>query len=168
MEWPCRYGARLAEHASNNKAGETLRGVWVMLASAGQVAWGGAMAYIGGMTVRPIPILMALAATLVPTAGSAAARDIGVLPQGRYQCALPGDAQGRAYVPVPDLSFRITSASRYVHKSGKGIYLLEGDTLVFTRGPLKDMRLRRVSGGLLQQVKSDGTLGRVRCNRATR
>ncbi|MBO9510797.1 hypothetical protein [Erythrobacter sp. A6_0] len=35
MEWPCRYGARLAEHASNNKAGETLRAVWVILASAG-------------------------------------------------------------------------------------------------------------------------------------
>ena len=168
MEWPCRYGARLAEHASNNKAGESPRAVSAILTSAAPVAWGGAMTYIERMTVRPIPFLMALAATLVPIGGSVAARDIGVLPQGRYQCALPGDAQGRAYVPVPDLSFRITSASRYVHISGKGIYLLEGDTLVFTRGPLKDMRLRRVPGGLLRQVKSDGTLGRVRCNHVTR
>ena len=117
--------------------------------------------------------VIALCAGLLPLAGGPwsddlMARDIGVLPQGQYQCALPGDAAGRAYVDMPDLSFRIASASRYSHVSGKGIYLLEGDTLVFTRGPLKDMRLRRVGGGMLQQVKSDGTLGRVRCHRIAR
>ena len=133
-----------------------------------RVAGGVAMLYIAGMTVRALASILALCAAFLPFASPAMARDIGVVPQGRYQCALPGDAEGRAYVAVPDLSFRISSASRYSHVSGKGIYLFEGDTLVFTRGPLKDMRLRRIPGGLFQQVKSDGTLGRVRCNRIAR
>lgn len=120
-----------------------------------------------------VRILASIASVLIapfasPIAAHAAAAPIGVLPQGQYQCALPGDADARAYVPVPDLSFRIGSASRYSHISGKGVYLLEGDTLVFTRGPLKDMRLRRMPGGLLQQLTSDGRLGRVRCNRVGR
>ena len=132
------------------------------------MAGGVAMLYIAGMTVRALASILALCAAFLPFASPVVARDIGVVPQGRYQCALPGDAEGRAYVAVPDLSFRISSASRYSHVSGKGIYLFEGDTLVFTRGPLKDMRLRRISGGLFQQVKSDGTLGRVRCNRIAR
>ncbi|MCH2487600.1 MAG: elongation factor P [Erythrobacter sp.] len=118
--------------------------------------------------VRILPVIAALSAAAFPVAAEATFRDIGVMPKGRYQCALPGDAAARPYVPVPELSFRISSASRYTHISGRGIYLLEGDTLLFTRGPLKDMRLRRMQGGLLQQVKSDGTLGRVRCHRASR
>lgn len=115
--------------------------------------------------LAPVALLAALGA---PALSPALARDIGVLPQGMYQCSLPGDAAARPWVPVPDLSFRISSASRYNHDAGKGVYLLEGDTLVFTRGPLKDMRLRRTDAGLLQQVKSDGTLGRVRCHRMSR
>ena len=126
------------------------------------------MIYIEGMTVRAFAFVLALCAAILAATKATAAHDIGVVPQGRYQCALPGDAEGRAYVAMPDLSFRISSASRYSHVSGKGIYLFEGDTLVFTRGPLKDMRLRRIPGGLFQQVKSDGTLGRVRCNRIAR
>ena len=126
------------------------------------------MIYIEGMTVRAFAFVLALCSAILAATKATAAHDIGVVPQGRYQCALPGDAEGRAYVAMPDLSFRISSASRYSHVSGKGVYLFDGHMLIFTRGPLKDMRLRRIPGGLFQQVKSDGTPGRVRCNRIAR
>lgn len=96
----------------------------------------------------------------------AGARDrIGTLPQGRYECALPGDAAGRAWVVDPEHGFTISSASRYVSAGGKGTYLLTGHDVIFTRGPMKDMRMRRQASGLLQEVNAAGELGRLRCNR---
>lgn len=96
----------------------------------------------------------------------AGARDrIGTLPQGRYECGLPGDAAGQAWVVDPAYNFLISSASRYVSAEGRGTYLLTGRDVIFTRGPMKDMRLRRQDSGLLQQVDADGTPGRLRCNR---
>ena len=90
---------------------------------------------------------------------------IGTLPQGRYECGLPGDAAGQAWVVDPAYNFSISSASRYISAQGRGTYLLVGEDVIFTRGPMKDMRLRRQASGLLQQIDSDGTPGRLRCNR---
>ncbi|OBX18382.1 hypothetical protein A9995_12465 [Erythrobacter sp. QSSC1-22B] len=90
---------------------------------------------------------------------------MGTLPQGRYECGLPGDATGEAWVVDPAYTFSISSASRYVSAKGKGTYLLTGHDVIFTRGPMKDMRMRRQASGLLQQVGSDGELGRLRCHR---
>jgi len=96
----------------------------------------------------------------------AGARDrIGTLPQGRYECGLPGDATGQAWVVDPAYNFSIASASRYDTAKGMGTYLLVGHDVIFTRGPMKDMRMRRQASGLLQQVNADGVLGRLRCNR---
>lgn len=97
---------------------------------------------------------------------NAGARDrIGTLPQGRYECGLPGDATGQAWVVDPAFNFSIASASRYDSAKGMGTYLLVGHDVIFTRGPMKDMRMRRHASGLLQQVDADGELGRLRCHR---
>ena len=94
------------------------------------------------------------------------ARDrIGTLPQGRYECGLPGDATGRAWVVDPAYNFTISSASRYISAEGKGTYLMTGRDVIFTRGPMKNMRMRRHASGLLQQVNAEGELGRLRCHR---
>lgn len=96
----------------------------------------------------------------------AGARDrIGTLPQGRYECGLPGDATSQAWVVDPAYNFTIASASRYDTARGMGTYLLTGQDVIFTRGPMKDMRLRRQPSGLLQQIDDDGTPGRLRCQR---
>ena len=96
----------------------------------------------------------------------AGARDrIGTLPQGRYECGLPGNAAGEAWVVDPAYNFSISSPSRYVSPKGKGTYLLTGHDVIFTRGPMKDMRMRRHASGLLQQIDADGELDRLRCHR---
>jgi hypothetical protein len=90
---------------------------------------------------------------------------IGTLPQGRYECGFPGDAAGQAWVVDPAYNFTISSASRYISAKGKGTYLMTGQDVIFTRGPMKDMRMRRQASGLLQQVDAQGEPGRLRCHR---
>ncbi|WP_284125238.1 elongation factor P [Parerythrobacter aestuarii] len=86
------------------------------------------------------------------------------LPVGRYQCSLPGDAGGSAWVPI-DKKFSIKNASRYLSPKGSGTYLMTGDDLVFTRGPLKDEQYKRQGTGMLRLKNADGSLSRVRCVR---
>ncbi|WP_435417760.1 elongation factor P [Parerythrobacter aurantius] len=102
------------------------------------------------------PVLPALART---------ADSLSTLPVGRYQCSLPGDAGGAAWVPIEGKRFSIKNASRYLHPDGDGTYLLAGDELVFTRGPLKDERYRLVGTTMLRQINSDRSLSRARCVR---
>lgn len=84
---------------------------------------------------------------------------------GEYQCSLPGDAAGAAWVPIEGKSFRIKSASRYSSPDGIGTYLLSGEELVFTRGPMKDERYRRTGPSMLRMTNPDGSLSRIRCGR---
>ena len=93
---------------------------------------------------------------------------VGTLQQGRYECGMPGDAAGKAWVVDPDKAFEILGASSYRNAQGRGTYLRRGDRIIFTRGPMKDMQLERLSSGLLQQVQGDGTMGRMRCHRVGR
>lgn len=93
---------------------------------------------------------------------------IGTIERGNYECGLPGDATGEAWVVQPDKGFAIISASSYRTSGDGGTYLRRGNRIVFTRGPLKGMELRRLSSGLLQQVSADGALGRMRCHRVSR
>lgn len=86
------------------------------------------------------------------------------LPVGRYQCSLPGDAGGSPWVPI-DKKFSIKNASRYLHPDGSGTYLMSGDDLVFTRGPLKDERYKRMGTSMLRMKNTDGSLSRIRCVR---
>lgn len=111
--------------------------------------------------LRSVPTLAALAVLSVPVQ---AASDLDVLPQGRYGCWTAGAAVGPAVIDTPP-TFTIIRGSSYQSDSGGGTYLLASDILTFTRGPLKDMRLRRTREGFWQQIARDGELGRLKCNR---
>lgn len=119
------------------------------------------------MTYRKLTFpLIALAAAAALTAPAHGQGRLGLLAQGQYVCALPGDATGAAWNEQPGRGFAITGASSYRAGSGSGTYLLEGNRVTFTRGPMKGMRLMRLGSGLLQVVEKDGALGRMRCHRA--
>ncbi|MFA6219827.1 MAG: elongation factor P [Erythrobacter sp.] len=99
------------------------------------------------------------------TAPLGAQGHIGLLEQGDYVCALPGDAAGAAWIEQEGTAFSVTGGSSYRTARGAGTYLLEGKQVTFTRGPMKGMLLLRLGSGLLQQVDKDGKLGRLRCHR---
>ncbi|MEE4317335.1 MAG: elongation factor P [Erythrobacter sp.] len=90
---------------------------------------------------------------------------LGTLQRGTWECALPGDAGGAAYVAVPEEGFIIGNASSYRNPEGRGIYLLRGNELIFTRGPKKDERFRRLGDNTLQKLEGDGSLSRLICTR---
>lgn len=98
--------------------------------------------------------------TTPPTTGM-----LGILLHGTYECALPGDAGGEAFKVVPEESFRIGTASSYANADGSGIYLLRGDEVVFTRGPKKDERFRKLGENTLQKLNRDGSLSKLICIR---
>lgn len=108
---------------------------------------------------------LALASHFLAAAPASAASDLDVLPQGRYGCWTSGDATGPAVNTMPERSFDVVRGSSYLTMEGRGTYLLASDILTFTRGPLKDMRLRLNKEGLWQQLDRDGEAGRLKCNR---
>lgn len=105
---------------------------------------------------------------LAAPAAAAQGGSIRTMPQGYYECALPGDASTRAWVPVEGAHFIIDNASSYETEDGRGTYLLTGKDLIFTRGPLKGQRFRRISDNALRDLEKNGFLGRMRCVRKTR
>lgn len=108
---------------------------------------------------RSIPALfLAAAASSVQAAG-----DLSVLPQGRYGCWTAGSASGPAVNPQSE--FTVVRGSSYVNEDGRGTYLLASDILLFTRGPLKDMRFKRSKGGFWQHLASGGGLQPLKCSR---
>lgn len=111
--------------------------------------------------IRPA---LALCCLTVPFAVLAAS-DLAVLPQGRYGCWTAGVATGPAMTDAPQRSFTIVRGSSYHSEGGVGTYLLASDLLTFTRGPLKDTRLRRHKGGYWQQIARDGELEPLKCSR---
>jgi hypothetical protein len=95
-----------------------------------------------------------------PTSGM-----LAILQHGEWQCALPGDAGGEAFVEVPEEAFRIGTASSYINPEGTGIYLLRGNEVLFTRGPKKDQRFRLLGENTLQKLNPDGSLSKLICTR---
>lgn len=93
---------------------------------------------------------------------------IDTLPVGSYTCALPGDALGQAYVVVPEKGFVIDNGSTYRTDTGSGTYLLTGDLVRFTRGPMKGMQFERTANGTLRWLDERGRPGRVRCVRSVK
>lgn len=91
---------------------------------------------------------------------------IGTLPLGAYQCTLPGDASGAPWHRIPDNDFTILNASSYEARGQRGVYLLRGQQVTFTRGPLKGKMLERAGRRILREREADGTLGRMRCVRS--
>lgn len=90
---------------------------------------------------------------------------LGILQHGEWQCALPGDAGGEAFVEVPAEAFRIGTASSYINPEGNGIYLLRSTEVVFTRGPKKDQRFRVLGENTLQKLNPDGSFSKLICTR---
>lgn len=91
---------------------------------------------------------------------------LGLVEQGEYVCALPGDATGAAWVEQEGKGFAIVEGSSYRSERGNGTYLAEGKQITFTRGPLKGMKLVLLGSGLLQEIGPDGKFTRLRCHRA--
>ncbi len=112
--------------------------------------------------MKPFATLLACVSCAVP---ASAAGDLGVLPLGRYGCWTAGTATGPATTEDPDRSFTVVRGSSYESAAGGGTYLLASDLLVFTRGPLKDLRLRHNKEGFWQQIARDGELERLKCSR---
>ncbi len=100
-----------------------------------------------------------------PRAAAPAGGMLGILDHGDWQCALPGDAGGKAYIEVPEEDFGIGTASSYNSPKGSGIYLLRGTELVFTRGPKKDQRFRVLGESTVQKLNPDGTPSKLICTR---
>ena len=46
-----------------------------------------------------------------------------------------------------------------------GTYLLTGDALTMTGGPMRDWRFHRVSTSYLRKIEADGSEGKLRCVR---
>lgn|GEM_PF-323270 len=100
-----------------------------------------------------------------PGRGEVVGDMLGTMQHGFYECVLPGDASGAAFLEQPDESFRIGQGSRYESAAGGGVYMMHGTTLVFTRGPKKDQRMRRLGANTLQVLEDGDTLGRMICTR---
>jgi len=90
---------------------------------------------------------------------------LGTLQRGDWECALPGDAGSEAYVVVREEGFRIGTASSYRNPEGRGIYLLRGTELLFTRGPKKDQRFEVMGENTLRKLGPDGTPSKLICTR---
>ena len=90
---------------------------------------------------------------------------LGILRHGDWQCGLPGDAGGAAYVDIPAEAFRIGTASSYINAAGSGIYLLRGTEVVFTPGPKKDQPFRLLGENTLQKLNANGSLSKLICTR---
>ncbi len=114
---------------------------------------------------RSWKIIVALAIAALPPAAQAQGR-LDLLPTGAYECALPGSAAGRAWIAQPARGFAILRASLYRTPEGQGTYLMKGDRVEFTRGPMRGTVMIRVAPRLLRIVEEDGTPGRLRCHRA--
>ena len=113
--------------------------------------------------MRRLALFAALFATpALPATGGT----LRTLMLGSYECERPGDAAG-APVAEPGASFAVTTASRYLTGSGEGTYLLTGDTVTMTSGPLAGTRLLRLRGHFLRRI-DDGKPGAVRCVHARR
>ena len=91
---------------------------------------------------------------------------IDTLPLGTYECTLPGVASGPAWHRIPDSDFSILNASSYEARGARGVYLLRGNQVTFTRGPLRGMMLERTKKYILRERMADGSLGRMRCVRS--
>lgn len=112
----------------------------------------------------------AIALSLLVTSPAAAAPggDLETIPIGDYVCELPGDATGPAGVHVPNEDFTVVTASSYRAGGAMGSYLLVGDQLTMTSGPLRGKRYQRQSEGFVRMLDAKGNPGDLRCVRLKR
>ena len=106
-----------------------------------------------------------LVAVIAAPALASSSGEIATLSTGAYRCELPGDATGPAGLRATEMDFTVTNASGYSTAEGAGSYLLLGDRVTMTSGPLKGQRFRRVSLNFLRALASDGQDAPLRCIR---
>lgn len=94
--------------------------------------------------------------------------DLETIPIGDYICELPGDATGPAGLRVPAEDFTVVTASSYRAGDSMGSYLLAGDMLTMTGGPLQGKRYKRQSEGFVRLLDANGNPGDLRCIRRKR
>ena len=94
--------------------------------------------------------------------------DMETMPIGDYICELPGDATGPAGLHVPGEDFTVVTASSYRAGEAMGSYLLAGDQLTMTGGPLQGKRYKRQSQGFVRLLDDKGNPGDLRCVRRKR
>ena len=124
-----------------------------------------------GRSVRQAQVvaLVLLASGLLPGAVAAApGGDMETMPIGDYICELPGDATGPAGMHVPGEDFTVVTASSYRSAGAMGSYLLAGDQLTMTGGPLLGKRYKRQSDGFVRKLDEQGNPGDLRCVRRKR
>ena len=114
-----------------------------------------------------VPVALMLLIPALPVTASPGGK-LETLPRGRYTCALPGDALAEAFVVLQDKGFVIDNGSTYRTEAGTGTYLMTGDEVRFTRGPMNGMRFARTGPGSLRWIDENGQPGRVRCVRNVR
>ena len=114
-----------------------------------------------------VPVALMLLIPALPVTASPGGK-LETLPRGRYTCALPGDALAEAFVVLQDKGFVIDNGSPYRTEAGTGTYLMTGDEVRFTRGPMNGMRFQRTGPGSLRWIDENGQPGRVRCVRNVR
>ncbi len=105
------------------------------------------------------------AALLAAPALAAPGGPIATMQRGHYACELPGDASGAAGQRMPDSDFSITNASSYQSAGHTGIYLLTGNLLTMTSGPMQGQRFHRISNNFLRLLAPDGSESALRCVR---
>lgn len=107
------------------------------------------------------PLLLASSAAAIAVPGG----PIGFLRPGAFQCEMPGDATGAAGLRVPQADFVVVNANSYSTPKGRGTYLLTGDLLQMTSGPLYGTKYRRVSASFLRGIGPDDRDTDLRCVR---
>lgn len=119
---------------------------------------------IAAMIIRISTVFAAYLCLSMPALAAPGGK-LGTLPLGQYRCALPGDADGLAWIPLENQHFTIGNASTYHTPEGSGTYLLTGKRVTFTRGPMKGMEFDRTGSGTLRWIDNQDQQSRVRCVR---
>jgi hypothetical protein len=118
------------------------------------------------MTFRAAAPRLLVAAALVAGAAPVSAAPggpLGTMPIGAYRCELPGDAESAVGLRQPERDFAVVFGSGYVTATGRGIYLMTGDRVEFTSGPMRGEVFSRSSRTVLKRMASDGSEGPLRC-----
>ncbi len=89
--------------------------------------------------------------------------DLRTLAAGRYVCEEPAPATVSRGRVTEKAGFSIVTASSYRSDGTLGSYLRTDDLVVFTSGPRKGERYRRVSRGFLRKLDAAGGEGSLRC-----
>ena len=107
--------------------------------------------------ITPCLALLALAWSLavIPVSSAAApGGKMSVLPLGIYSCGLPGDALTSVRDIDDDRGFHIVVGSSYAVGEMVGNYLLTGDTVQMSNGPMKGRTFIRESEYRLRETTS--------------